>query len=163
MTNYISIPSGYPISPIHINLGYIYGYDFVRDILQDGSYNPNNTNRIDQYGNSVECSKEIDKAFSGLELQYIFCLGYNQDPTIIMLVCTTELTSDQQNTLNTVITNHKANVIGDKYGIKKADGTYAMDEAIPTQLDLFDTVEEVQQCIVLENFEGAIVVPVVLI
>jgi hypothetical protein len=162
MTIYTSVPSGYPINPIHVNAGFIYGYDAVRDCINN-QYNPNNKQRINQYGKPVECSQEIDKALSGLGLQYKFFLGYNQNPLIIMFVCTTALTSDQKVTLNTVISNHKDNIVGDKYGIKKTDGTYAMDEAIPTQLDLFDTVDEAQQAIILEKYTGAIVVPVVIL
>jgi hypothetical protein len=163
MTIYTSIPNGYPINPIHINAGFIYGYDAVRDQLPAGQYNPDNSSRINQYGKRVTCAQEIDKAFTGLELQYKYFNGYNQNPLIIMLVCNTALTTDQQTLLNTTIANHKANIIGDKYGIKKADGTYAMDEAIPTQLDLFATIDEAQQCIILEGYTGAIAVPVVIL
>jgi hypothetical protein len=162
MTTYTSIPSGYPINPIHVNAGFIYGYDAVRDFINN-QYNPDNKQRINQYGKSVECSQEVDKAFAGSELQYKFFLGYNQNPLIIMLVCKTSLTANQQTTLNTVIANHKDNIIGDKYGIKKTDGTYAMDEAIPTQLDLFDTADEAQQAIILEKYTGATVIPVVML
>ena len=145
---YVSIPSQIPIAPIHVQNGFSYGYDSLTRAQDSiGQWNPNNANRIDQYGNKVALSQEIDKAFEGSELQYITCLGYPapkpiDDKTVIMLVCKTALTTDQQNTLNAVIAAHETNTIGDKYGIKKADGTYAMDEAIPTQLDLFDTVDE---------------------
>jgi hypothetical protein len=163
MASYISVPSNIPLDNVNVKAGYIYGYDNVR--LQDSvtkQYNPDNKNRINQYGNPVKCSQEIDKAFAGLGLQYIFYLGYNKNPLIIMFVCTIALTT-QQTILNTVIANHEANSTGDKYGIKKADGTYAMDEAIPTQLDLFDTTDEAQQAIIIEKYDGAIVVPVVMV
>jgi hypothetical protein len=172
MTNYFSIPSNIPLSPRQTNAGFIYGYDnLTRAKDVGGRWNPDNINRIDQYGNKVALSKEIDKAFAGLGLRYIPSLGYPPPPpippnppidgdTIIMLVSQTPFTDDQQATFNSVIAAHEANTVGDKYGIKKPDGTYAMDEAIPTQLDLFDTVEQAQQAIVLEQYIDAVVIPV---
>jgi hypothetical protein len=152
MANYFSIPSNIPLSPRQTNAGFIYGYDNLTRVKDaNGRWNPDNFNRIDQFGNKVTLSQEIDKAFANSELQYITCLGYpapqpiNSD-TVIMLVCTTALTADDQTQINAIIANHKANICTN-WCVRMNDGTLLEVEGLP---QVFSSQETAQQ--VVDNY-----------
>jgi hypothetical protein len=174
MQNYVSSPSKIPLNYLNVNSGYIYGYDSSRTILLTGQYNPDNQDRINQYGQQISCGQEINNAFSGLGLQYVFCTGYSYTLNgkyyngldINMFVCTTPLTDDQITLLNITIANHMANnAPTDQFGIVKADGTYVMDETSPAQLEIFSTSALAQEYITCKEEEliGATIINIVII
>jgi hypothetical protein len=165
MTGYTSIPSGIPINYLHAIDGYIYGYDNISRKIDSitNMYNPDNQNRMDQYGNIVSLYQEIDKKLSNSTPKYMIFLGYNYDPSIIMLVSQLVLTDEQQELFNATIHNHENNV-ADKYGIKH-NGTLIMNPEQQDMALLFDTQEQAQQGIIVMGLptEDCEIIPIVVL
>jgi hypothetical protein len=164
MTDYFSIPSNIQLTKSNVNAGYVYGYDFVRDTKTDGTYNPDNIDRIDSEQNQVDCGREVKNAFPDINSMYYYN-GYptagkpKGDPSVAMVVFNIEFTPEQQNILSTVITNHKNNVCIN-WCVKKSDGTFVVNPETE-ESQVFNSQETAQQ--VADALTDAIVIGVVVL
>lgn len=81
----------------------MYDYNFTRDLV-NGMYNINNIERVDGEGNQIYLFHEIQSAISNNKFN-IICVGEN-----VTISFESELSSGEQSTLNTVVSNHKNNI-----------------------------------------------------
>lgn len=79
-----------------------YEYDYTREKLPDGQWDINNPNRVDAEGHQI---KLITEVIAAIEIEVsMLCAGPS-----CKLVSPTEWTSEQEDTVATVVANHKAN------------------------------------------------------
>lgn len=78
-------------------------YTYSRELV-DGDYNINNPARLDEFGNQIRITSEIEAALPGLFFK-VKCSGEN-----VTISFNDPLTEEQHDLLDTVVSNHKNNL-----------------------------------------------------
>lgn len=79
-----------------------YDYEYVREKLDNGAWDIDNPNRVDEGGNQIYLANEVSNVISKHFL--LLCDGASA-----IFKFTEELTSGEEDTLDTVVSNHKNN------------------------------------------------------
>jgi hypothetical protein len=86
-------------------------YFYTREVLQSGnfagSYNIENPERVDEFGNQKHLAYEVEIALGFGGMMYI---NYNNNPVQVKFEYQEELTPEQKTILDTVVFNHKNNL-----------------------------------------------------